>query len=284
MAIPLRSALQAIPLTEALQKVTTDLQCLSAFATDATGQASSATVDELNGTWHLPRGRYFLRIMRIPVGRLFIIAQLDSWNLRYMEAAGRAGRARMKGFCPMSFESPAELYNTYAATAANGSLVELFIRLLADISDDPQLQKYAYAGTLEDAELEIVRVYASSLSDGDADLLRQCRQLRNAVLHCNFPAVRKKLEADEPSPVVKTDATEMVAALVAAAEGDASKYEALIAAAPKVTDLSFKKGRLIGWLIHFIGSGEFAAAHEVFTKTIRLIERLRDSRQQIGKS
>lgn len=175
---------------------------------------------------------------------------------------------------------PSKLYKVYAETAGKGALVELAIRLLADLSDDPALQAYAYSGDLDDAEKEIVRVFADTLSADDVALLERCRTLRSKIMHCNFPAVRKRLDATEPTPVMQqAPADAMIAALVAAKEGDDSKLNALVHAAPQVTELSFRKGRLYGWFAHFVANGEWVDAQQVFADAVKVIERLRDSKQ-----
>lgn len=46
---------------------------------------------------------------------------------------------------------------------------------------------------LADVESAIVRVFDSRLSEQDKELLKDCRQLRNKVLHCDFRAVKEKL-------------------------------------------------------------------------------------------
>src|SRR5579863_749867 len=79
----------------------------------------------------------------------------------------------------------------FKTAAAEGAVVELKLRLLA--GKIPALQKYAHQKHLEDIEADLAKHFDGSLSAGDKETLRLCRQLRNKVLHSDFCAARGKL-------------------------------------------------------------------------------------------
>jgi hypothetical protein len=95
----------------------------------------------------------------------------------------------------------------YKAAAAEGAIVELKLRLLAD--KVPELQKFAHDKELRAVETLIGKHFSDALTDEEKATLALCRQLRNKILHCDFRAARQKLEemgiATERGGVKKID-------------------------------------------------------------------------------
>jgi hypothetical protein len=89
--------------------------------------------------------------------------------------------------------SPREIFEQqYKRAAAEGALVELRLRLLAD--KVPELRSIAHDEKLEKVETLIGEHFADALTVDEKAALRLCRQHRNKVLHCDFRAARGKLE------------------------------------------------------------------------------------------
>jgi hypothetical protein len=80
----------------------------------------------------------------------------------------------------------------YKAAAAEGAIVELKLRLLAD--KVPELQRFAHDKKLGAVETLIEKHFTDALTAEEKATLTLCRQLRNKILHCDFRAARQKLE------------------------------------------------------------------------------------------
>jgi len=172
--------------------------------------------------------------------------------------------------------SPSDIFvEQYKMAAADGAVIELKLRLLADKT--PGLQEYAHVQKLEDIEAEVARHFGSSLSEADKKTLSLCRQLRNKVLHCNFRAARDKLEElgveTRRGGVTRVD----VSGLSSAAMVD--RIRDSIAGTPAafeyVADISSTEpGSVFAWLIELGIAGDFRQASEAFRSAAAIVDRL----------
>lgn len=173
-------------------------------------------------------------------------------------------------------QSPSDIFvEQYKAAAAEGAIVELKLRLLAD--KIPALQKYAHAQKLEDIETEVARYFGTSVSDEDKRALFLCRQLRNKVLHCNFRAARDKLEelGDKPgrggvkavnvSGLSGASLAEKIRGAVAGVKGT-FQYVA--------DTSSTNPGSVFGWLLELGAAGDFRKAVDAFKNASAIVDRL----------
>jgi hypothetical protein len=171
--------------------------------------------------------------------------------------------------------SPREIFERqYKEAAAGGALIELRLRLLAD--KIPELQKLAHDVRLEDVETLIVQHFATALSEDEKTTLRVCRQLRNKVLHCDFRAVRGKLEqlgADTQRGNVKRvdirglSGTQMAEKIVRVEAEDKTAFE-------YVADSGAGPGSVFGWLIEAGEAGDFNQATDAFARAAVIVHRL----------
>jgi hypothetical protein len=164
--------------------------------------------------------------------------------------------------------------NQYRTAAGEGAVLELKMRLLAD--KIPELQQYC-GDRLEDIEGEIVRVFADDLRDGEAAKLKISRQLRNKVLHCDFPTTRSKLrELGVPSV---TGGVRQIAITAKTPDGIRRQLEDGISgkdgASHAVADLTRRgEGRIFGWLLECGAAGEFLMATDAFRAAAEIVDRL----------
>jgi hypothetical protein len=175
-------------------------------------------------------------------------------------------------------KSPREIFEAlYKDAAAEGAIIELHMRLLADKM--PTLRKFAHDQRLEDVETLIVQQFAAVLSDDEKRTLELCRQLRNKILHCNFKAARKKLQqiGAEPSrgDVKKVNISglsgkEMLEKLTSPAGNVAGSFE-------HVADLPAGPGSVYGWLIEIGQAGDFVQAVDAFKRGAAIVDRLAES-------
>lgn len=157
---------------------------------------------------------------------------------------------------------------------AEGAVLELRMRLLANKVS--ALRPYVDE-RLEDIEEQIIALFAKELRDKEPELLRLCRQLRNKVLHCDFPKARSKLH-ELGAPQVRggvreikiTDSSPegLVKHLTDAASDKPGSFR-------HVADLTSKADRnVFGWLLELGQAGDFGRAAEVFRVASRIVERL----------
>lgn len=181
-------------------------------------------------------------------------------------------------------QSPSDIFvKQYKIAAAEGAVVELKLRLLAD--KVPALSKYAHAQKVEDIETELAQHFGSSLSEEDKKTLALCRQLRNKVLHCNFRAARGELEKlgmETPRGDVKKvilaglSPVPLIEKIRGAVVGVKGTFE-------DVADTSSTDpGSVFGWLLELGAAGDFLKASEAFRSAAAIVDRL--SITSIGES
>jgi hypothetical protein len=176
----------------------------------------------------------------------------------------------------LSLGSPSDIFvEQYKTAAAEGAVVELKMRMLAD--KVPELQKYAHAQNLEDIEAEIAGHFGDALSEDERTTLALCRQLRNKVLHCKFHAAREKLEKlgfdPQRSGVKKIVISglppdDIVQKIRSALGADESAFEYV--AGTSSTD----PGSIFAWLLELGHAGDFGMASDAFRKAATIINRL----------
>jgi len=121
-----------------------------------------------------------------------------------------------------------------------------------------ELCAFAHAYLLADVESAIVRILGNRLCEQDKELLKDCRQLRNKVLHCDFRAVKQKL-----GDMGITIAT-----------GGVTKVNLNTGETALVSDTSSEAGGVFGWLLEAQSSGLLKHALDVFGQSITLVRRL----------
>jgi hypothetical protein len=179
----------------------------------------------------------------------------------------------------MAVKSPAlHLYlEPYKAAAGEGAALELKMRLLA--GKIPVLRKYAHQRWLEEIETDLLTHFGDSLSEREKETLRLSRQLRNKVLHSDFPAAREKLQElgiqtesggvrkiDLPVPTV----AEVTKKLRAAKEG---KEGTLVSDTPST--------EVYGWLLESGMSGDLQKATDAFKRAAAIIDNLAGARANL---
>jgi hypothetical protein len=161
----------------------------------------------------------------------------------------------------------------YKRAAAEGALVELRLRLLAD--KVPQLQSIAHDEKLWKVENLIAQHFANALTDEEKEALGLCRELRNKVLHCDFRAARGKLEqlgADAQRGNTKRVAlhgllgTQMAEKIARVEAGDATAFEYVAN--------SQGPGTVFAWLIEAGAAGDFNQAANAFARASEILHRL----------
>jgi hypothetical protein len=171
--------------------------------------------------------------------------------------------------------SPVEGFeHQYKVAAAEGAIVELKIRLLAD--KVPELQKYAHDNTLGAIETLIGTHFSDVLTEEEKTTLALCRQLRNKILHCDFRAARQKLEelgiTTERGGVKKIDIAGLSATAII------GKIAIVKANAPgtfqNVGELASEAGTVFAWLIEVGVAGDFVRAAECFARAAAIVDRL----------
>jgi hypothetical protein len=171
--------------------------------------------------------------------------------------------------------SPREIFEQqYKRAAAEGALVELRLRLLAD--KVPELRSIAHDERLERVETLIGEHFADALTIDEKAALGLCRQLRNKVLHCDFRAARGKLEelgADTRRGNVKRidfqglSGTQMAEKIARVEAGDEAAFE-------YVANLRAEPGSVFGWLIEAGEAGDFNQAIDAFARASEIVHRL----------
>jgi hypothetical protein len=177
--------------------------------------------------------------------------------------------------------SPREIFEQqYKAAAAEGAILELRLRLLAD--KVPELQQYARGQIkLVDVETAVVQHFVSCITEEEETTLELCRQLRNTILHCDFWAARDKLEqvgvATQRANVKKVDICGLSGAQMAAKITDAvANVEGTF---EHVADTPSEPGKVFGWLMEAGSAGDFIQAAKVFAHGAAIVDRLALSSQ-----
>jgi hypothetical protein len=160
----------------------------------------------------------------------------------------------------------------FKAAAAEGAVLELKLRLLAGTV--PGLQKYAHEQNLGNIEDDLATHFGDTLSAGEKEMLRVCRQLRNKVLHSDFRAARSKLDelgvATKPGGVIKIDLpVPTIAELSKKLEGAKAGTEGQAAHM-----LSMKEAGVYGWFLEAGCAGDFEKACDAFKTAAKIVDRL----------
>jgi hypothetical protein len=171
--------------------------------------------------------------------------------------------------------SPSDIFiDQFKTAAGEGAVLELKMRLLAN--KVPELQPYV-GEKLEDVEEQIISLIGSLLLETEPEHLRLCRQLRNKVLHCDFPRARAKLH-ELGAPNVRGNVRQ-IRLTNTTGEGLLKQLTDAVANKPgsfqHVADLTSKgEANVYGWLIELGVAGDFIRAAGVFRKASAIIERL----------
>ena len=163
----------------------------------------------------------------------------------------------------------------YKAAAAEGVIMELKLRLLAD--KVPALQSFVHATTLGEIETKIKNHFDAVLMGEEKNILTSCRELRNKILHGDFGAARKALtELGNETPrggVKKVDLaglsrgemTEKIGNASAGVPGSYVQVADTEATAP---------GSVYGWLVEMHTAGDFRQAVDAFKQAAVIVDRL----------
>ncbi len=173
-------------------------------------------------------------------------------------------------------KSPSDIFfDQYKAAAAEGAVVELKMRLLAD--KIPALQQYAHAQRLEDIEKELASHFGDHVSDEERKTLALCRKLRNKILHCDFSEARKKLNelgVETQSSGVKRvslaglSQPQMIEKITNAAAGNDGTFNFV------ANSSTSNAGSVFGWLLEMGTSGDFTQAIDVFGRAVAIVNKL----------
>jgi len=150
----------------------------------------------------------------------------------------------------------AVIFNQYAQLAGSAALVELKLRLLADLI--PELQHLAHTKDLSVLEDAITNHYRGQLGD-QIELITKARQLRNKILHSDFKAATNKIEEASPGLLKKDTVT-----MLKLQSGELKS----------VSDSSKREGRVFGWLLDAMSSGLFTEAGQLFGDAYKLLDGL----------
>jgi hypothetical protein len=170
----------------------------------------------------------------------------------------------------------------YKDAAGEGAVLELRLRLLAD--KVPALD-YDVDDRFFDIESKVIAHFAASLAAEECDVLRQCRQLRNKIMHADFHQARKQLQ-QLGAPALRGGVRRIDIAglsgpalpekLIAAASGDPGSFT-------HVSDLnSTAAGGVFGWLLELGNAGDFYNASTVFKRASLIVDRLCDVPDQLA--
>jgi hypothetical protein len=172
-------------------------------------------------------------------------------------------------------QGPRQIFEEqYKVAAAEGAIYELRMRLLADKA--PELQQAAYVERLQDNEHLIVAHFGTALGSDEINTFELARQLRNKILHCDFLAVRKKLESlgavPQRADVKKADIRGLTGAQMA------ERIAAVVTNTPGtfeyVADTRPTAGIVFGWLLELGAAGDFTRAADCFRRATAIIDRL----------
>ena len=144
----------------------------------------------------------------------------------------------------------------FKSAAAEGAIVELKLRLLAD--KFPALQECAHSQFLDEIEKKVEAYFADYLSDENKATLKLCRQLRNKLLHGNFSVAREKLGELGVGPH----------------RGGVKRVDLATGNTEYVADTASTTGpgRIFGWVLEMGESGDFLDALEIFGKAEQILD------------
>jgi hypothetical protein len=144
----------------------------------------------------------------------------------------------------------------FKSAAAEGAIVELKLRLLAD--KFPALQECAHSQFLEEIEKKVDVFFADYLSDENKATLKLCRQLRNKLLHGNFSVAREKLGELGIRPH----------------RGGVKKVDLSTGNTEYVADTASTAGpgRIFGWVLEMGEAGDFLEAIEIFEEAEQIVD------------
>lgn len=149
----------------------------------------------------------------------------------------------------------AQCLEQFKSAAAEGAVVELKLRLLAD--KFPQLQRWARAPKLEVTEGKVDEYFSDYLSEEHKTTLALCRQLRNKLLHGDFSVAREKLKELGSNPQ----------------RGGVRRIDIATGTSEYVADTSSAgPGRIFGWVMEMGRGGDFQEAVDVFKKAVEIID------------
>jgi hypothetical protein len=170
--------------------------------------------------------------------------------------------------------NPSDIFiDQYRVAAGEGAVLELKIRLLAN--KVPRLRPFVDKH-LEHVEEQIIGAFAEHLSGAERAQLQTCRQLRNKVLHCDFPSARSKLH-ELGAPEVRGGIRQF-RFTNQTPEGIAKDLEDAASgsvAGREVADMTAKAdANIYGWLLELGSAGDFQRAADIFRLTCGIIDRL----------
>lgn len=161
----------------------------------------------------------------------------------------------------------------FKLAAAEGAVLELKLRMLCEAVRG--LGNFAHALKLENVEDAVVDHFGADLREGEAALLKRCRQLRNKILHGNFRTAREKLREAGVVPgiggvrMLEVDESGDLAQQVKSAlgAGDAGMR-------PVAETGSTSEGKIFGWLLELGIAGDFLLAAKTFREAVEVLDRL----------
>lgn len=171
--------------------------------------------------------------------------------------------------------NPREIYEAqFKAAAGEGALLELRLRLLADMI--PTIRGRAFGKNFVDIEVSIVEHFSANLTQTEKDEIALGRKLRNKILHADFSALREKLTQLGVPPnsggvrkvdITGLDGNDMGRKLYAALSGASGTSEA-------VADTPTAAGGILAWFLEAGSAGDFRKAIEVFPRIMATLDRL----------
>lgn len=165
-------------------------------------------------------------------------------------------------------------FDLFAEVGRLAVMQELKVRLLANKTRE--IQDSAYAFKVSDTEDAILKYFSDKkmLTEDESKTIVATRKIRNKVLHCEFDAAVKLIEAASGKPlpgpgvkVIKIAENATGEDILKSIFGDAIERK-------DVKDTTLKEGGLFGWLLDLAQRGGFSAAIEQFKKSLEVIDRL----------
>ena len=170
-----------------------------------------------------------------------------------------------------------EAFGQFKNAAAEGAVLEVKMRILCEKA--PRIAHKAVRDKLEFVEDAIAEEFSQYLTKDECLLLKQCRQLRNKILHADFHKARRKLHDLGVQPrsgdVTKVDIAgkspvEVLDTLRRVAEG--STEDAILVSDTEST----QEATIFGWFLELWKSGDLNESARVFVKANQIIDRLLD--------
>jgi len=148
----------------------------------------------------------------------------------------------------------------FKVASGEGAALELRLRLLAN--REPKLRRFA-TKKMNGMEPQIIRLFREDLREEECAQLRLCVELRNKILHCDFPSARQRLKdlgapQEHAGTVVQFD-------LVPGEENRARR----------VVDIpEHEPPDIFGWLLEMGSGGDFVRAADLFFNVSKIVDRL----------